>query len=31
VDFNMPLGAGGVVISEKVTLEFDIAAVKRKA
>jgi polyisoprenoid-binding protein YceI len=29
VDFNMPLGAGGLVISEKVTLEFDIAAVKR--
>jgi polyisoprenoid-binding protein YceI len=29
VSFNMPLGAGGLVISEKVTLEFDIAAVKR--
>jgi polyisoprenoid-binding protein YceI len=31
VTFNMPLGAGGLVISEKVTLEFDIAAVKRDA
>jgi polyisoprenoid-binding protein YceI len=30
VTFNMPLG-GGVVISEKVKLEFDIAAVRRKA
>jgi polyisoprenoid-binding protein YceI len=29
VSFNMPLGAGGLVISEKVTLEFDVAAVKR--
>jgi polyisoprenoid-binding protein YceI len=29
VDFNAPLGAGGLVISEKVTLEFDIAAVRR--
>ena len=29
VSFNMPLG-GGVVVSEKVTLEFDIAAVRRK-
>jgi polyisoprenoid-binding protein YceI len=31
VSFNMPLGAGGLVISEKVTLEFDVAAVKRDA
>jgi polyisoprenoid-binding protein YceI len=31
VSFNMPLGAGGLVISEKVSLEFDIAAVKRDA
>jgi polyisoprenoid-binding protein YceI len=29
VSFNAPLGAGGLVISEKVTLEFDIAAVRR--
>ena len=29
VSFNMPLG-GGVVVSEKVQLEFDIAAVRRK-
>jgi polyisoprenoid-binding protein YceI len=29
VDFNAPLGAGGLVISEKVNLEFDVAAVKR--
>ena len=29
VDFNAPLGAGGLVISEKVNLEFDIAAVRR--
>ena len=29
VNFNMPLG-GGVVVSEKVKLEFDIAAVRRK-
>jgi polyisoprenoid-binding protein YceI len=29
VSFNMPLG-GGVVVSEKVKLEFDIAAVRRK-
>jgi polyisoprenoid-binding protein YceI len=31
VSFNMPLGAGGLVISEKITLEFDVAAVKRDA
>jgi polyisoprenoid-binding protein YceI len=30
VTFNMPLG-GGFVISERVNLEFDIAAVKRDA
>jgi polyisoprenoid-binding protein YceI len=29
VSFNAPLGTGGLVISEKVTLEFDIAAVRR--
>ena len=29
VNFNMPLG-GGVVVSEKIKLEFDIAAVRRK-
>jgi polyisoprenoid-binding protein YceI len=29
VTFNAPLGTGGVVISEKVTLQFDIAAVRR--
>lgn len=29
VSFNAPLGAGGLVISEKVTLEFDLAAVKQ--
>jgi polyisoprenoid-binding protein YceI len=29
VSFNMPFGSGGVVVSEKVTLEFDIAAVRR--
>jgi polyisoprenoid-binding protein YceI len=28
VNWNMALEAGGVVVSEKVTLEFDIAAVK---
>jgi len=30
VSFNAPLGSGGVVVSEKVRLEFDIAAVRRK-
>jgi polyisoprenoid-binding protein YceI len=29
VSFNMPLGSGGLLVSEKVTLEFDIAAVRR--
>jgi polyisoprenoid-binding protein YceI len=29
VSFNAPLGSGGLVISEKITLEFDIAAVRR--
>jgi polyisoprenoid-binding protein YceI len=29
VSFNAPLGTGGLVIGEKVTLEFDIAAVRR--
>jgi polyisoprenoid-binding protein YceI len=29
VSFNAPLGSGGLVISEKVTLEFDVAAVRR--
>jgi polyisoprenoid-binding protein YceI len=31
VSFNAPLGTGGLVISEKITLEFDIAAVRRTA
>ncbi len=30
VSFNAPLGSGGVVVSEKVKLDFDIAAVRRK-
>jgi polyisoprenoid-binding protein YceI len=29
VSFNAPLGSGGVVVSEKVKLDFDIAAVRR--
>jgi polyisoprenoid-binding protein YceI len=29
VSFNAPLGTGGLVISEKIKLEFDIAAVRR--
>ncbi|HTR69602.1 MAG TPA: YceI family protein [Mycobacteriales bacterium] len=29
VSFNAPLGTGGLLISENVTLEFDLAAVKR--
>ncbi|MFP3914147.1 MAG: YceI family protein [Actinomycetota bacterium] len=29
VSWNAPLEAGGVLVSEKVTLEFEIAAVKR--
>jgi polyisoprenoid-binding protein YceI len=29
VNFNMPFGKGSVVVSDKVTLEFDIAAVRR--
>ena len=28
VNFNVGLEAGGVLVSEKVTLEFDVAAVK---
>ena len=28
VNWNMALGAGGVMVSENVTLEFDIAAIK---
>ena len=28
VSFNAPLEAGGVLVSEKVTLEFDISAIK---
>jgi polyisoprenoid-binding protein YceI len=31
VSFNAPLGTGGLVISEKITLELDIAAVRRAA
>ena len=30
VNFNVALEAGGLLVSEKVTLEFDIAAVRRK-
>ncbi|HWC34729.1 MAG TPA: YceI family protein [Mycobacteriales bacterium] len=30
VSFNAPLGSGGVVVSEKIKLDFDIAAVRRK-
>jgi polyisoprenoid-binding protein YceI len=29
VSFNAPLGTGGVVVSEKVKLQFDISAVRR--
>ena len=28
ISFNAPLEAGGVLVSEKVTLEFEISAVK---
>ncbi len=28
VNFNAPLEAGGVLVSEKITLEFDISAIK---
>lgn len=31
VNWNMPLEAGGVAVSEKVTLEFDISATKNEA
>ncbi len=31
VNWNAPLEAGGVLVSEKVTLEFDISAVKQGA
>jgi polyisoprenoid-binding protein YceI len=30
LDWNVPLGAGGVLVSEKVTLEFDVSAVKNE-
>lgn len=30
VNWNAPLEAGGVLVSDKVTLEFDIAAIKAK-
>jgi polyisoprenoid-binding protein YceI len=30
VNFQVPFGKGSVVVSDKVTLEFDIAAVRRK-
>jgi polyisoprenoid-binding protein YceI len=30
VNFNVALEAGGLLVSEKVTLEFDVAAVRRK-
>jgi polyisoprenoid-binding protein YceI len=29
VSFNAPLGSGGLVVSDKVTLEFDLALVRR--
>lgn len=29
LEWNMPLDAGGVLVSEKITLEFEISAVKR--
>jgi polyisoprenoid-binding protein YceI len=29
VSFNAPLGTGGLLVSEKVTLEFDLSAVRR--
>ena len=28
LEWNMPLDAGGVLVSEKVTLEFEISAIK---
>jgi polyisoprenoid-binding protein YceI len=31
VSFNAPLGSGGLVVSDKVTLEFDLALVRRTA
>jgi polyisoprenoid-binding protein YceI len=31
VSFNAPLEAGGVLVSEKVTLEFDVSAIKSAA
>ncbi|MGH9116156.1 MAG: YceI family protein [Acidimicrobiales bacterium] len=30
LNWNVPLDAGGVLVSEKVTLEFEVAAVKAK-
>ena len=29
LEWNMPLDAGGVLVSEKISLEFEISAVKR--
>ncbi|WEG07492.1 YceI family protein [Microbacterium horticulturae] len=30
LEWNMPLDAGGLLVSEKITLEFEISAVKRE-
>lgn len=29
LEWNMPLDAGGVLVSEKISLEFEISAIKR--
>ena len=29
LEWNMPLDAGGVLVSERITLEFEISAIKR--
>ncbi len=31
LEWNMPLASGGVLVSEKITLEFEISAIKRAA
>ncbi|NHA70322.1 YceI family protein [Phycicoccus flavus] len=31
LEWNMPLDSGGVLVSERITLEFEISAVKREA
>ena len=30
LEWNMPLDSGGVLVSERITLEFEISAIKRK-